>query len=133
PAAPVPPAWSGGAAAQAPPREVAPPPPRVSLSSPADQARVSQDWIALAGVVTSGRGITRLVVTMNGNEVARQEERSPATALPLSALMTLREGQNTLAVTVTEADGGVHQDVRTVYYDKAVPLTITFRSPVDGA
>jgi uncharacterized caspase-like protein len=47
--------------------------------------------------------------------------------------VTLAEGPNTLVVTATEADGTLHQEVRTVHYAKPVPLTVTIRYPEEKA
>ena len=120
--------------AAAPPVGPAPPPPlTVQLASPADQLRVEYDTIALAGVVTSGKGVTRVLVTLNGTEVSRAEEIVPRTRVALNASLTLREGRNTLVVTAAEADGTVAQEVRNVSYVRRVPLTVELRYPEDGA
>ena len=120
--------------AAAPPVGPAPPPPlTVQLASPADQLRVEYDTIALAGVVTSGKGVTRVLVTLNGTEVSRAEEIVPRTRVALNASLTLREGRNTLVVTAAEADGTVAQEVRSVSYARRAPLTVELRYPDDGA
>jgi hypothetical protein len=105
----------------------------VSVSSPADQARVDRETVPLAGLVTSGRGVVRVVVTLNGAEVSVVEERTPRPAVSLSAALKLRPGANLLVVAATDADGAIRQDVRTVHLEKASPLTITVRHPADGA
>ncbi|MBI4587264.1 MAG: caspase family protein, partial [Candidatus Rokubacteria bacterium] len=107
------------------------PPLQLTLSSPKDQARMDQESTALAGLVSGGRGISRVVVALNGVEVSRLEERSPQPALAVNFPIVLREGQNTLVVTATDAGGTIQQEVRTVYYEKLVPLTVTFRYPED--
>jgi len=122
------------AVAAAPPVGPAPPPPlTVQLASPADQLRVEYDTIALAGVVTSGKGVTRVLVTLNGTEVSRAEEAVPRARVALNASLTLREGRNTLVVTAAEADGTVAQEVRSVSYARRAPLTVELRYPDDGA
>ena len=108
-------------------------PPAVAVSSPADQARVDRSTIALAGLVTSGRGVARVIVTLNGAEVSRLEEPAPRPAVSLSASLELREGANLLVIAATDADGVIRQDVRTVHYDRTRPLTIAVRHPADGA
>ncbi|MBI4609582.1 MAG: caspase family protein [Candidatus Rokubacteria bacterium] len=120
-------------ATPAPPVTPALPPLQMTLSSPRDQARVDQESIALAGLVSGGKGINRVVVTLNGVEVSRLEERTPQRAMPVNLPLKLREGQNTLVVTATEADGAIHQEVRTVHYEKLAPLTVAFRYPADRA
>jgi hypothetical protein len=114
---------------------VAPPPPpfQLTLTTPSDQARVERENLALAGLVAGGKGISRVVVTLNGAEVAKLEERTPQRALPVNLALKLQEGQNTLVVTATEGDGTVHQEVRTVHYEKGLPLAIAIRYPEDKA
>jgi caspase domain-containing protein len=105
----------------------------VSVSSPADQARVDRDTVPLAGLVTSGRGVARVVVTLNGAEVTKVEERAPRPAVSLNASLALREGANLLVIAATDTDGAIRQEVRTIHYQKATPLTIAVRHPADGA
>jgi hypothetical protein len=104
----------------------------VRVSTPADQARVDRDTVPLAGLVTSERGVARVVVTLNGAEVTVVEERAPRPAISLSASLKLREGANLLVVAATDADGAIRQELRTVHFDKAAPLAISVRHPADG-
>ena len=132
-AAPPPPPSRPAVARPAPPPAGPPTPLAVQLASPADQLRVEYDTIALAGVVTSGKGVTRVLVTLNGTEVSRAEEAVPRARVALNASLTLREGRNTLVVTAAEADGTVAQEVRSVSYARRAPLTVELRYPDDGA
>jgi len=102
------------------------------LSSPGDQARVDRESVPLAGVVTGGRGVSRVVVSVNGDEVARVDEKAPKPAVSLNASLKLREGPNLVVVEAMDANGAIRQDVRTVYYEKASPLEISVRYPADG-
>ena len=112
----------------------APPPPfQLTLTAPPDQARVEHESIGLAGVVAGGKGIAQVVVTLNGVELARLEEKTPQRSQAVNLPVKLREGQNTLVVTATEGDGTVHQEVRTVHYDKSVPFTLAFQYPENQA
>jgi len=106
---------------------------QVAISSPRDQARVDQESIALAGLASSGKGIRRVLVMVNGVEVSRLEERAPARTFPVNLPLKLREGQNTIVVTATDADGVTQQDVRAVFFERVVPLTVQFRHPENGA
>src|SRR6266545_1019258 len=106
---------------------------QVTISSPRDQARVDQESIALAGLASSGKGIRRVLVMVNGVEVSRLEERAPARTFPVNLPLKLRDGQNTIVVTATDADGATQQDVRAVFFDRVVPLTVQFRHPENGA
>jgi hypothetical protein len=114
-------------------RVAALPPLQLTLASPRDQARFEQETTTLAATLTSARGLTRVVVTLDAVEVARVEPPSPQRALPLDVPLRLREGQNTLVLTATEADGTLAQEVRTLYYEKPVPLTVAVRYPEDRA
>jgi len=109
------------------------PPFEVKISSPGDRLRVDQESIALAGIVAGGRGVSRVMVSLNGVEVVRQDEKTPLRALPLNMPIKLREGQNTLVVTAIDADGLIQQDVRAVEYARPTPLAIGVRFPEDRA
>jgi hypothetical protein len=109
------------------------PPLQVTISSPRDQERLEQESIGLAGMISGGKGVSRVVVTVNGVEVTRHEERTPQRARAVNVPLKLSEGQNTLVLTATEADGTIHQEVRTVHYEKRVPLTVAFKFPEDRA
>ncbi|MBI4489051.1 MAG: caspase family protein [Deltaproteobacteria bacterium] len=109
------------------------PPLKVAISSPRDQARVKNESIGLAGLVTSGREIGRVIVTLNGVELSRLEEKSRQRSLAVNLPVKLRDGQNTLVITAADTGGAIHQEVRTVHYEKLVPLTVAFRYPEDRA
>lgn len=114
-----------------PPQIASLPPMQVTISSPKDQARVDNESIGLAGLVSAGRGINRVIVALNGVEQSRLEERTPQRTMGVNLPVKLREGQNTIVVTATDADGTLQQEVRTVYYEKPSPLTVSFRYPED--
>jgi Caspase domain len=103
----------------------------VNISAPKDQSRFEQESVALAGFAAGGRGPRRLVVTLNGLDVTRQEESGATASLAFHTPVSLREGQNTLVVTATDANGTTQQEARTVYYEKPVPLSIAVRYPED--
>jgi hypothetical protein len=105
----------------------------VAISSPRDQVRVSQEAVALAAVASGGKGVSRVLVTLNGAEVARVEERAPQRAIPVNVALKLQAGQNVVVVTATDADGTTQQEVRAVHYDPVAPLTIQFRHPEERA
>jgi hypothetical protein len=128
--APVTPAPPPGTPA---PKPAAASPLQVAISSPRDQARVDQESIALAGLASSGKGVRRVLVMLNGVEVSRLEERAPVQTLPVNLPLKLQDGQNTIVVTATDADGVTQQDVRAVFFDRAVPFTVQFRHPENGA
>src|SRR5262249_59733209 len=92
-----------------PPSAPAASPLQVAISSPREQSRFDQESVALAGLASSSKGVTRVVVMLNGVEVARLEERAGKSSLPVNLPLKLREGQNTIVVTATAPAGGAHR------------------------
>jgi hypothetical protein len=115
------------------PAPLPPPPLQITIASPKDQLQVAHESLTLAGLVAGGKGVSRVIVTLNGVEVSRQDERTPQPALPVNLALKLQEGPNTVVVTATEADGKIHQEVRTVYYEKVIPLSVAFQYPESQA
>src|SRR5262245_48848783 len=106
---------------------------RVHIAAPIERAKLENERMVVAGFAAGGKGVSRLQVTVNGIEIARQEERTPQRAIPINAVAKLQEGVNTVVVTAIDADGAPHQEIRTVEYEKPVPLTVVVRFPSDGA
>jgi uncharacterized caspase-like protein len=111
----------------------APAPLTIALSAPADRARVEQDATVLAGIVSGSKGVARVIVTLNGTEVSRQEDKAPRPAVALNVPLKLAEGSNTIVVTAADVDGRLSQELRSVQFDKLTPLTVAFRYPEDRA
>ncbi|HKB24349.1 MAG TPA: caspase family protein [Methylomirabilota bacterium] len=109
------------------------PPLELRIGAPAEQTRVQYDSVALAALVSGGKGSRRVVVTLNGLEVTHLDGPAATRVVPVNLPVKLREGQNTLVVTATDAEGATLQDVRTVLYEKITPLAIVFRYPENGA
>lgn len=86
----------------------------VAFRQPADQATVGEAAAMVSAVASSGRGVARIVVTLNGTEVHRQSESTAPTSVMVSVPVTFAEGANVLGVTAAEPDGTTRQDVRTV-------------------
>jgi len=113
--------------------EVGPAPPFVvSVSAPADQAKVEQETVELAVSASGGKGVQRVVVTLNGAEVARQEEQIAVASKAVNVPLKLREGPNTVVVIATDAAGASQQAARTIHYQKISPLGVAVRYPADG-
>ena len=104
---------------------------RIVISTPTNQARVDQETVTFAGLVHGGTGVRQVLVTANGVELWRQDNRSQQPAMALNLPVKLVEGQNTLVVTAAEIDGTMHQEMRTIYLEKAVPLAVDVRYPED--
>jgi len=104
---------------------------QITISTPTNQARVDQETVTFAGVVSGGSGIRQVLISANGVELWRQENRAQPPAMALNLPVKLVEGQNTLVVTAAEADGTMHQEMRTVFLEKPVPLAVDVRYPED--
>jgi hypothetical protein len=104
---------------------------RIVISTPTNHARVDQETVTFAGLVHGGTGVRQVLVSANGVELWRQDNRSQQPAMAVNLPVKLMEGQNTLVVTAAEADGTMHQEMRTVYLEKAVPLAVDVRYPED--
>jgi len=130
-------------AAPAPPPVVAAVPPessvrpsaafRITISTPANQARVEQETITFAAVVHGGTGVRQVLVTANGVELWRHENRTQHPSMAVNLPVKLAEGQNTLVVTAAETDGTMHQEMRTIHHEKLMPLAVDVRYPEDRA
>lgn len=90
----------------------------VAFRHPPDQARVTEASSVVAAIVTSGKGVAQVSVTLNGTEVHKQTERTPAKSVVVSVPVTLRQGPNVIAITATEPDGTVRQELRTIIYER---------------
>jgi len=91
----------------------------VVLIDPKDKGHVTTDRITLTGRVTGGAGPLRIAVTVNGAEVAQQQEPgTPGKDVALSMPIKLVEGENSLIVTATDASGAMRQQGRVLFYDK---------------
>ncbi|HEU4439215.1 MAG TPA: caspase family protein [Methylomirabilota bacterium] len=104
---------------------------RIAISTPTNQARVNQDSVTFAAVVHGGSGVRQVLITANGVELWKQENRSQQPSMAVNLPVKLVEGQNTLVVTAAENDGTMHQEIRTVHLEKLVPLALDVRYPED--
>ena len=131
-AAPTPPVAPSAAVAALPPDALKPSPIfRILISTPTNQAHVNQDSVTFAAVVHGGTGVRQVLVTANGVELWRQENRSQQPSMAVNLPVKLVEGQNTLVVTAAETDGTMHQEMRTIHHEKLVPLAVDVRYPED--
>ena len=131
----------GDTPAPAPPPVVAAVPPessvrpasafRITISTPTNQARVEQETVTFAAVVYGGTGVRQVLVTANGVELWRQDNRTQQPSMAVNLPVKLAEGQNTLVVTAAETDGTMHQEMRTIHHEKLMPLAVDVRYPED--
>ena len=106
---------------------------RITISTPANQVRVDQETVTFAAVVYGGTGVRQVLVTANGVELWRQDNRSQQPSMAVNLPVKLAEGQNTLVVTAAETDGTMHQEMRTIHHEKLMPLAVEVRYPEDRA
>jgi len=106
---------------------------RITISTPANQVRVDQETVTFAAVVYGGTGVRQVLVTANGVELWRQDNRSQQPSMAVNLPVKLAEGQNTLVVTAAETDGTMHQEMRTIHHEKLMPLAVDVRYPEDRA
>ena len=97
---------------------------QVALEQPMDQARVASERIVVAGKVSGGKGVARVLATLNGVEVFTQEEwqeegQSANNEVTLNFPITLREGKNVLLVTAADPEGYTVQAARTLFYGQS--------------
>ena len=82
-----------------------------------DQSRVADPGSVVAAIVTSGKGVARVSVALNGAEVHQRSEAAPPRSTVLSVPVTFREGPNVITITASEPGGAMRQEVRTIIYD----------------
>jgi hypothetical protein len=104
---------------------------RITISTPANQTRVEQETVTFAAVVYGGTGVRQVLVTANGVELWRQDNRTQQSSMAVNLPVKLAEGTNTLVVTAAETDGTMHQEMRTIHHEKLMPLAVDVRYPED--
>jgi len=98
----------------------------IRISVPQHLARVTQQTVPLAGVV-SGGAVAWVLVALNGVELTRLADSPPPKVVPLNLPLRLNAGENVLVITAMATDGTVRQDIRTVTLDSAKQLDVTYR------
>jgi hypothetical protein len=95
----------------------------ITLSHPAEGARVPDEVIQIAGLVTTSKVLERLELLVNGRPVpVSRDVRAQGADVQnhsFSARLPLEPGQNLIAVTVVDAAGRAAQAVRTVFREAA--------------
>ena len=109
------------AVAQADPTGGRPPAPAItiSFSHPAEGARVTDEAIGLAGLISASRSVQRIELTVNGRPVPVSRDVRAQSAEtqthPFNASVPLLPGENVMVVTVVDATGRGAQAARTVF------------------
>lgn len=120
-----------GASAGPPPSDVV-----ISLSYPAEGARVTQESVSLVGVASAPKAIQRLELVVNGRSVPiSRDVRVQATDVqshPFTATIPLRSGENVIALTAIDTTGGAAQAVRRVFRETAQPAATAATGPGVG-
>jgi hypothetical protein len=116
-----------------PPTEKRDPAPRtaeapleIQISVPPHLARVTQQTVSLAGIV-SGDAVAWVLVALNGVELKRLADSPAPRVVPLNLPLRLNPGENILVITAMATDGTVRQDIRTVTLESAKQLDVTYR------
>src|SRR6267142_4960932 len=71
----------------------------VAFRQPADQATVGEATAIVSAMASSGKGVARIVVTLNGTEVHRQSESGAPKSVVVSVPVSFAEGANVLGIT----------------------------------
>jgi hypothetical protein len=88
----------------------------VAFRQPAEAASLRERSLIVSGAASSSKGVARILMTLNGAEVHRQNESGAPKSVVVSVPVTLVEGSNVLTLTAAEPDGTVRQDVRRIVY-----------------
>jgi hypothetical protein len=91
-----------------------PPPVTVAFTYPQNEARLRDESSVIAAQVSSERGVTRVVVELNGKEIHRQVERHPPKSLLLAVPVKLQEGANSIRVRAVDSHGTAGEGARAV-------------------
>jgi hypothetical protein len=119
---------------------------RIDVQEPSDHAHptaerefsatydfgVGEIFPLLTSRVVSGKGVSRVVVALNGEIVLEEQARGePKRIVLLHVPLRLRDGRNVVSITASDPGGSTSQEARTVFY--AAPLTLgwaAFESPL---
>jgi hypothetical protein len=89
--------------------------PKITLSSPAPDARVTEAQVLITGLVTDNIDVVRIQVLVNGVEATPLRDVGvTGKGVPLSAIAPLKPGPNVLEIVATDKAGNVTQMLRTV-------------------
>ena len=89
--------------------------PKITISSPLQDARLTEEQILITGLVTDNVEVVRVQVLVNGVEATSVREVGvTGRGVPLGAIASLKPGPNVIEVIATNKAGNVAQMLRTV-------------------
>jgi hypothetical protein len=103
------------------------------VTAPAEPAAVEREDLNVEALLSGGHGKRQVLVTLNGTEITRLDGGAGPQSVPLKVPLKLREGANTVALSVTDGSGTTHQETRAVNFVKPPPVTVAFTYPQDAA
>ena len=89
----------------------------IVFTYPQSEAKLRDEASVIAALVSSARGVAKVLVELNGTEVYRQIEREPAKSLTLASPVKLKEGSNSIVVIAEDGEGSVSRETRTVIFE----------------
>jgi hypothetical protein len=96
--------------------------PKITINSPASDARLAEEQILITGLVTDNVEVIRVQVLVNGVEATTLREIGvTGRGVPLGAIAALKPGPNVVEVIATDKAGNVAQLLRTVTRVIAAP------------
>jgi hypothetical protein len=97
----------------------------ISFSYPADSARILDETITVAGLVSAARPVRRVELVVNGRAVPVSRDvrvqQADVQSHPFNAQVELRAGENVIVVTAIDTSGNAAQAARTVFREGAQP------------
>lgn len=94
----------------------------IVFTYPQNEARLKDESSVIAALVSAARGVSKVVVELNGTEIHRQVEREPVKSLTLATPVKLREGTNSIVVIAEDSGRAVSREARTVVFE--LPKTV---------
>jgi hypothetical protein len=96
--------------------------PKITINSPAPDARLAEEQILITGLVTDNVEVIRVQVLVNGVEATPLRDVGvTGRGVPLGAIAALKPGPNVIEVIATDKAGNVAQLLRTVTRVTAAP------------
>jgi hypothetical protein len=99
-------------------------PPLIAIASPKDGTSVDFEYIFIAGVAESGKGIAQLEILVNQQAASRKNQRDlqlvakDLKQVDFSEKIRLREGKNEIAVVAQDSEGLVAQKTVSIQFIK---------------